>query len=639
MANPTLQKTTLNTVDVSTSVLSWNVKESLDLFMRTATSVFKNTFDSVLGYPAESTIGNEIIFERGVALPTEQRLFRGYVRAVERQSGKVRITCEDKLSLAKYKVLNQTFNINSSVEAGVVSEIFKTVCGLCGLTADNTSVQSSGTVDVVKIFRFRQRAALDGLRELAEYLDWQFYYNPVDDKVYFEPKGYRNSSTVLTVGDNVVKMPKWNIDSTQLYNRITVVGSATSYFTTEGPHKLDGTTINWSTSSITLGQAPEDTIKLLCDTSATPTTQKVGGISGSTSNPDFYVDKTRKLITFSSTFVPTTSYYATVQYNYLQPIVVTRQNTDSITQYTGGIAKEITQQRDDIQTLDDAMSWAAGQLWIYSTPFTTCDSICVREQETLQVGWLYPVVDTYQNVNETLMIKAASFTYPYSYDEVAVSNQEYRLSNWGLDKAQRLKRLEENQAADTQIVTTVEDVNTSTTFENVYLKVQWRDTTPDPIYDRAGTTYDSTFYYSESYTNALATTYLMPGNAKYDDYLVSDRFYDSSSSSGVTFDTIAKTITITAYMTSYPVMVGTIPTAVTLMLGSVTGDYTFEISADGKSTWQTLTPNVRTVLSSANTTGVYYKITKNSGTSVVIANSYNTNGTFNVAGISLRFEI
>ncbi len=468
---PKLKEVIIDGVDVSSFVLAFEIEEHWDETIKAANVVLKRTVNTVLDFNDKELSGATITVTRGVSLATETYLFRGFVRKIDFEGGLVKIGCEDKLSICKYTIVNTSYDINVDPEAGVISEIVTSLVDEnTSLTIDATSVVNSGTVNVIKKFVLRQRVLMDALQELAYQLDYQIYYDPETDKVHFEPKGYLTSATVLTVGTEIVQLPKWTIDSSRLFNRIIVKGSPQEKLTVEGPFALDGVAqSDWTTTSITLDNKPI-AVKVLADAANPPTTERVGGIEGSTSTFDYEVDTELLQIAWSSTYTPLATDFAQVEYTFLQSVLIVRKNSTSISLYTGGEAKTVSQFREDIKNVDDAEKWAAKQLAMFSVPFYKTQ-LKIRSTPTLKVGTVYRIVDNSQNIDRNLMVKKIRYSWPYRYDEIEVSDQEFRTANWGSDTLARLKRLEEKQADNDDLLVDFIDLVREFKFERRYNKI------------------------------------------------------------------------------------------------------------------------------------------------------------------------
>jgi len=320
---PKLHFFSISGVDVTSYVTSANVKDIFDNNIKTCEMSFKKSLSAVLDFTEKTLNGEEIIIKRGIVTSDEENIFRGYVRSVSFNDGFVKITGEDKLSTTKTTIVNTSYTYDLDPEAGVVSEIFKDLLDrYTNLNYDDSSIQNTGTINIVKEIVFRRRYLIDALDELANTIDFQFYYNEDDDKVYFEPKGFRTSSVNLEVGINVVLPPKWDIDATALFNEIVVQGAPQPITTSMGPYQLNGSQTDWTTTSVKLPSKPT-AVKVYCDSSSNPTTEKTGGFDLSSSTYDYSVNVDNALVRWNTDqFSPTTSYYAEVEYTYNIPIEI-----------------------------------------------------------------------------------------------------------------------------------------------------------------------------------------------------------------------------------------------------------------------------------------------------------------------------
>lgn len=642
MANPILTKVVIDGVDVSSYVPQWTTPGNTDNPIRTADLYAKYTLSDLLIYEGTSLIGKLVQIYRGSVSATERCLFQGYVRKVEEQKGIVHIFCEDKLSQVKYVVLNRIFDANTDTEAGVISEIFKTcINAYTSLVCNSTTVQDSGTINTISKFRYRQRIIGDGLMELSTVLGWQFYYNPDTDLVYFEPKGFQVSSIVLNVGSNIIQAPKWDFNSNSLFNRIIIVGAPQDVQTQEGPHLLDGSTSGWTTTSILLQKSPV-TVKVLSDLTATPTTEKIAGIANSTATYDYSVDKFANTLSWNtSTFAPTTSYYATVQYTFKRPITITRKNQSSIDTYTSGTPKDVTIIREDLQTVDDCSNLAAAQLAVYSTPFVQIENVKVAGEEDLELGYMYSITDFIQGYSYTLMARAITYSYPYRYDIVSFSDREYRVANWDTDPSQRLKKLEEQQVADTDIITEIQDVTNTLSIGPRHMYVEYYDTTGDSLIGTPTAFCGENMWMQSSHLNAMEEVYRFPGSNYFEELLYDDEYYNSVSSTGVTWNTTTRVITILAgALVTKPLTRGVVVTSVNVQFADASGSaYTTEVSCDAGATWQTITSFGVRVPISTGSDGTTTLLRVTTAGTTTLENTYKADGTVNNAAIAVYFEV
>jgi len=627
---PKLKYVSVNAIDISSYVGAFTVSEKFGKYFKTAVIKLKKTVSDVLTYNDKELMGSAVLVKRGVSAVDEDILFRGTVAGVDFKGGIVTINCEDKLSDTKYITVNESFDWSTDTEAGVGSEIVKTLLSEnTSLTYSASSIQSTGSVNIIKKLVLRHRSVWSALKEIAYAMNFRIYYNPNDDLVYFEPSGFSTGTTILSTTTNIVKLPKWVIDPTKLFNKITVIGSPQEVIKRAGPYLLDGSQTGWTTTSITLGEKPI-AVKVLSDTSNPPTTQKILGVEGTSTTYDYEVNKEAYKITWNSTFTPTTSYYAQVEYTYNEPVNISRKNQSSIDLYTGGVAKEVVQNREDIKTNDDASLWGQKQLAIYSEPFYST-TLSVRSVTDLMIGHLYTVQDNIQDVEEELMITEIKYTYPYRYDEIKVSDKEYRENNLADSPSERLKRLEEKQTDDSEKLVIYNDFTRDIKVEKRETKVQQRGITGTfMIYGHPS----SRGVWGTPNTwgvngNSYSTKKLTPGDNVFKEFGYDNDYFSSSSTA--TQDLTDNEVDFTSgqvYQTEL-ISLGTTHTYFTIALASTTGTFTTTISGDGGSTYQAVTLNSRTAFTSADANGVIIKVTESGSTTGTLKNTYNTDDSYN----------
>jgi len=479
----TLKKVTINSIDVSAYVHSFKIIQNFDNNFKTCSIGLRKTVESVLDFTNEELISADIIIQRGVTLATEQTKFRGYINKIDFSGAIVVISGSDKLSKIKEIIVTKSFNKDVDTEAGVISEMFETL--MTEYTSLSVNITNSGTDNILKEFIIKHRTLFDALKQLSYVINWNFYYSSENDEVVFEPKGNTKSSNVLTVGDNVVKVPVWKIDSSQLFNVITIEGTPQEVKTSEGPTLLDGSVSDWTTTSVTLDKKPVQ-IKVLCDTSNPPTTEKDAGISGSITTYDYVLNKETMTIAWSSSFNPTTSYYADAEYTYNIPVKVKKSNTSSISTY-GNV--EVYQTKKDIYNNDDAEEYGNGQLAIYSNPFYST-SLAVRSVIDLEVGKLYDVVDGVNSISKELMVKKIEYNYPYRYDNIEIGDKAYRVSLFNIDIPGRIKKLEEEQGQYSTGLIIVFDPEHDITYQRNNFTGEKRDKGASLIFDDPDSEFD-----------------------------------------------------------------------------------------------------------------------------------------------------
>lgn len=448
MSKPTLTYVVIGGVDVTSYVFKWKVERKYDDDIGRVEVFLKRTASAVIDVD-DLAIGNTITIQRGVSSATEEYVFRGEVVSVNPSGSYVALECFDKLYEARRRNVTKSFDINIDTEAGKFSEIFKTLINdYTTLTCDDTTVQDSGTAFLLTKFICNNADVYERCTELAKTLGWQFHYNPVTDKVYFEPKGYVNSGVTLTVGQEIAEVPKWTYDSTELANSVKVIGAEQEVGTTE---YFDGT---GAQTEFILTYTPKS-VKVYVGG-----VLKTGGKEGSTSGTYHYsFDDDTKTITFQSTSIPGAgSNNIQVDYTYMLPAPVIGKRWGSINKY--GL-REKTLFKDELKTIDDAKNFMNNYIDQYSEPFLNTTLKCSSAAEFLP-GEQVAVVDNVNGISDTILVVSIKQEWPYKYDEVEVGNKILKLSDWMSGLHDRVRRLEEKAGKSQDLLLHVIDLTRET---------------------------------------------------------------------------------------------------------------------------------------------------------------------------------
>lgn len=448
-------KVTVGGVDISSYTLSYASERTWGDAVAQAEIKVKKTINAILTLAT----GQTVLIQRGWTLPTDETIFQGAVESYNPEGGTIKLICKDKAwDLVKRDV--NTIYKSSDAFAGKISAIFlDLVTTYGGLTADGTTVQDSGTTTILDKFVCTHTDVMDRCKKLAEILDWQFYYRPDTDKVYFEPKGFTTNSTVLTVGGNVQNVPTWNYDNTEMCNDLYVIGAYQEIETTESGQI--GVTSGYTTTSVQLSFTPLS-VKIYNDNSNPPTTLKVGGMPDSTSSYDYYVDKEKKQILPAPSTTFANNSYMEIRYSHAVPIPVHLYNQASIDSYKIS-TKTIT--LTDLRSVADAETRGNNYLSVYAQPFVY-STLNLKSASTnnVKVGDIVQVVDSIStpNVNENMVINRHTIRYPADYEECYVGAQYWRLAAWQASVEERLKRLQEDQLANQDVIVEVLTVDNAT---------------------------------------------------------------------------------------------------------------------------------------------------------------------------------
>lgn len=592
-----LQESEINGVNVDDYIVNWEIERVYgDAIAQVSIKVLKTITSAV-------TLANGQTLElwRGWALATEEKVFDGYIEKYEVEGGVIKITGKDKAWDLVRKEVTHTYDKDIDASAGKISEIFEDLVETYGgLTAD---MQDSGTTLIIDKFVCNHTDIFERCKKLAEILDWQIYYDSANNTVHFEPKGYVTNANTLTVGSNILQVPKWNYDITEMVNDVTIVGAYQEVETTESGRI--GTTAGYTNADIAISYEPIS-VKVYGDAANPPTTLKVGGTPDSTATYNYYVDKNQKKLFPKGGTTFTTDDYYEIRYSLAAPIPVHMWNQTSITTY-GQFRKTVT--FTDIRTVTDAENRGTNYLVKYSTPFIYT-TLRVKNVSTygLNVGQMIRVVDSISSpaVDSWLMINRHRIRYPTEYDELEVGDKYWRLAEWQAKVEEKLKRIEEdswkNQDIVTELVTMDNITDRPVHSEPRYRKLMtetYVDANKVLIYDNSD---HCTLGTGNNKWGTSATAFGAETNAFIQQYDNSyeETFYDTDFKDTVLtsadWDTTNKWLlcansTKVAYSTSIDYNNGTI-TQAKLTATITSGSFNILLTANGGANWEIATNGV-----------------------------------------------
>ena len=398
--------------------------------------------------------------------PPTTKVFDGFIDLFKPERGIIEITAKDQLALLINKQIMKEYDSSvpgdASYPDGKISNIFADIVVTYGglTTISSTFVgtlttQDSGTELVLTKFICRNADPFERCKKLAETLDWVFYYKASDDNVYFEPKNQTTNSNILTVGDNIVVIPEWEYDRSEMINDLRLEGAqqlvkASETFTGDG-----------STLEFTLSNIPEDiavyysATKDYTSASKVSSEIKIGDIPNSISTHDYEVDKKNKTITFTS-FTPAASAdNILAEVSYYAPIPIHMEEPVSKATY-GTYAKTIA--LTDVINLDDAWKRAENIIAKYSIPFKSA-KLKVQWTNTLDVG-IGQTIRVIDNVNEPnidqfFTIYRIVDNYPEATVDLEVGDRQFTIEEYQANVIERVKRLEETVIGTTDATTEI----------------------------------------------------------------------------------------------------------------------------------------------------------------------------------------
>ncbi len=389
-------------------------------------------------------VGQTISIWTGFSTSTDTKIFEGFISDFKPDGGLIKITGKDKMWDLIRKIVNNVY-LDTGAQAGQVSAIAKDLIETFGGLTSDEQATGTATGQTISEFRCNQTTIYERLMALAKAVQYQVFYDAVNNTIHFEPRGFTASGITLTVGTEIIGVPTWENDTSMMVNDLRVDGAVHE---TEGRlpvgtgNGIIDTTANFDTDGITIVNTPES-VQLILENANPPTEVKIGGTKDGSSGHFYYVDKENKKIVPATGTTFTAGHRAIVNYTWLAPAPVHQRNQASIDDH-GLWEKEIT--LTDIQTIVDAEARTAQILDRFSDPFLVGE-LLIKSVSTisLNVGDKVTIVDSLNkpNINQSFVITKQLIKYPGSSQELIVGDESIRMKDWQFNVEERLKRLEE----------------------------------------------------------------------------------------------------------------------------------------------------------------------------------------------------
>ena len=567
---PKLGKVTIDGIDASSFVVSSDLNPQIGQVVKSIIiDLHRNVYNSIPNL--QSSPNNlTVVVQRGVTVSTEQTIFQGKVVQRDTVGNRVVLKCNDNLFEAVKKNVTKTFDKNVDTEAGKISDIFITLVGLAGLTADSSSVTDSGTVIVLDKFICNNVDIIDRLEVLVELLNWQLFYNSSDDKVYLQPKGARSGTNTLTIGINVLNRPRWIRDGTKVVKKAVIFGGPIDTQTQES-FNGDGAETEFTLTKIARN------VKVTVD----GTLQTGGAEDQSVSGTDYFLRKVIKSgtdtqvsqIKFDSGSIPGAgANNVVVDYTFASPITISDENTVS-----DGLETRID--KPDLITVEDCRIYLTKFMERHSEDFLRT-TLAVTNITDMEVGQSVRVVDTHEGIDDTFTITKLRKRFPYAFDEVTVDNEPLDTEDWEISIEDRIRRIEERLLEEETLVIFNRTAKRTIKIGREWTRKDTRDITGDElIWGNVRQGIWNTNKWANSKSGSEATVFLQQGGDVYvEDFLNTD--FDSggnatwASSGSVTF-----TAGQVAESTSIDFANGTI-TQVILTSTEESGSFLYEVTAN-----------------------------------------------------------
>lgn len=443
-----LSEVKVNSIDVSDSIIEWNLTDYAGSEVSEFKLKSKRTLKTSL--VTDLDVGVQVEVWEGFTTATDSKVFNGVISSIEEDGLTFKVTSKDKLWQAVNKTVNKDFDWTVDDSAGVISDIFiDLVTNYAGLSADGTSVQGSGSTFILQKFKCVKADVFEKLQQLADKLNWQFYYRADTDLVYFEPQGFTENPNILYAGgtnNNVVSVPKWKTDMNDLINIVEVDGAIDLYSKTE-LFSGDG-----SETDFVLTKMPFSW-KVSLDSGA-GFVEQTGGKTGSTTGSYAYeMDVREKTIKFTSGNEPPAGADNTkCEYFYGIPANVSRRNDASITAYG---EKKTVLTFPDMITVADAEVAARKIIDKFSIPFKST-SIKVKgnvaQNYNLRAGDKVYVVDSFNSISGWFVVNELKKGYPDSFVELSLGDKGWRVADFEAEALKKFKKFEEEMFKNQDLI-------------------------------------------------------------------------------------------------------------------------------------------------------------------------------------------
>jgi len=440
MAQKLLKEVKINGVDVSSKLLHFKNPNSWGDAISSIDMQFARSINDLITLEPSLSL----TVKRGVNSVSEEFVFNGIITSRDLMGATVRVKGRSRLLEAMKASLTKSFDNGIDPEAGVFSEIFKTLVNdNTPLTADNTSVVSTGTINIIEKFISRGDTVYDRMNELRKYVNYFIRYNNDTDLVEFKPKGTTTFGTTLTVGTNVTNIPVWKTNTDELINKVRIDGTPQVDNRTE---TFSGT---GSQTTFTLSDIPLDTEVTLLGVLQTR------GVTGSSSTFDYTVNREQKQVIFVVA-PPSAVDNVVIKYGTRIPVVAIRSDSASITEFGGPDKTPAFKsfEMPDIKTVEDASEKARDILTKYSSGFTST-RLRVKDIRTIEPGMLVNIVDnkTVPNQNKTLFVTKVTKEWPNKNDLIEVGDKVWLLEDWQTDINKNIKDILKHLTENEDILT------------------------------------------------------------------------------------------------------------------------------------------------------------------------------------------
>lgn len=579
---------TIDGVDVTDYRVTWAHLEEWKVAIDTITiTLFQDVRDIV-----DPIFGMSVLVTRGFTNPDDEVVFVGSISQVKPGKGSnVVLICKGDIFEAQKASRKKSWDRNIDAEAGIGSEMFKSLCDNSGLSYSSTSIPTTGTNedDIINKLIQNDESNYEIMTDLADRYNRMITYDKDNLLVEFLPLGYRTYPIDLNVGQEIPGQIEWKENGEQLVNYVKVYGATvldTRVETFTGP-----------ATSFTLAYTPEDTEVRQDDQDGTLYVRGQQNVGTIGTDFDYYVDEENKTLTFA-----TSKSDIWIRYGAKVPQPVVLWNKTSIETY-GGPNKTPSKKRldfTDIKDVRDAENRGRAYLAKYSTPFNEAQSVPVHNDVietngTIKPGTVLTVNDTYNNRFVSVFVHTVEKTFPHIYDRISFGDEIWRTEDWQSSVSKKInklfKELNKNESVLIQVITSDRDIH----YERRHAYLEYKDRSGDgaevfilghPTFGVLGT--------QELGDNGATASIvkIVQGNNVYKEYLYDDFYEDATSDANVDTGNLLINLATTGdqWISEY-IHIGDTKNSVRIK-AYFDKAITFSITADGDSvtpTWDTVT--------------------------------------------------
>jgi len=459
----------VNSTDVTSDIVRWAITEDSDDAIGNAIVTLSANVTNTIN----PNVGNQIEIWDGYSTATDTKRFDGFVIKKSTAGNRIILECKNKLWETVTREANKVY-LDTDATGGQISEIVKDLIDTyTNLTYDTSTVIDTDANTNIKKFVCNRVRIFDRISELAEAVDYNLYYDADGDKVHFEPKGTKvNDNTIISGStDNQTAMPiTWKDDIKDMVNKAIVIGADQMGRETE---LFNGD--NSASQTFTVSAVPTD---MRCyEVVGGSDVEKAFGREDATSGTyDFSVDPEKKIVTCTTNWTPATGTdNVKIEYSRRVPIPVIVENEKSQDDY---ILIEKTITKLDIKDVSDAEDRGRKILEAASNPELSTTILIKKDKIqslNINIGEKITVKDRVNIITRTVYVNEIVRTYPETILGIKVGNIHIRDNTWMKNVHTRIKRLEEKELENEDIILKVNQYRTALPASRRYMKLERRE--------------------------------------------------------------------------------------------------------------------------------------------------------------------